>query len=233
MNALIQQQSTLIGSKEDIAELEQKESARLLVLGDSHGDLDIVKDIVLKFGNDVDALIYCGDGFCDLLAFIEEAWGDEKLKKLLPPVIVPVKGNGDGERYPITLKSEDNANESVFVNFSLLTKVCCTVAGRGVFVTHGDRYAVAMGTDTLLAAAHAVDADMVFFGHTHKTYWEERGGTLILNPGSCSSPRSSLPPSFAIVAFPGEQDRFSIDFFGVEKALFKNHKFVSLSVHMK
>ncbi len=232
MNSLIQQQSTLIGSKEDILRLEQKEQARLLVFGDSHGDFEVVSDIIKTFGNDVDALIYCGDGFCDLLACIEEAWDDEAIKESLPPVIIPVRGNGDAEIYPLDLRHSGSETESVRMSFSLLTKVTCEIAGRGIFVTHGDHYRVDMGTDTLLAAAHAFDADMVFFGHTHRTHWEESGGTLVLNPGSCSRPRSALPPSFAVVSFPGKQDRFTIEYFGIERALFKNHKFVPLAVHM-
>ncbi len=231
MNSLIQQKSTLIGSEEDIELLEKKDSARLLVLSDSHGDLEVVIDIILHFGRDADALVYCGDGFCDLIAYFEEAWEDEKMQSALPPVIIPVRGNGDSEVYPFKLNNDEEDDKSFF-NFSLSTKVTCDIAGRGIFVTHGDHYRVDMGTDTLLAAAHAVDSDMVFFGHTHKTHWEETGGTLILNPGSCSASRSPLPPSFSIVSFPGKLDRFKIEFYGVEKNIFKKNKFVQLSVHM-
>ncbi len=228
MNSLEQQQSTLIGSEEDIAALEKKTSASLLVLGDSHGYSDVFFDIILNFGNDVDALVFCGDGFCDIVACIEQSMVDEKLKQALPSVIIPVRGNGDSSSYTVRAHNEDEG----LINLSLSTRISCDVAGRGLFLTHGDHYRVDMGTDTLLAAAHAVDADMVFFGHTHKTHWEESGGTLVLNPGSCSRSRSNLPPSFAIVSFPGKQDRYTIEYYGLEKALFKSHKFLPLTVHM-
>ncbi len=229
MNALVQQPSTLIGSEEDIIALAQKPSATLLVLGDSHGDFSVVQDTILHFGNEVDALIFCGDGFCDIVACLAQSIEDEKMKKALPPVIIPVRGNGDSATYELKINSNDTEDT---IQFSLLHRVSCEIAGRGVFVTHGDHYRVDMGIDTLLAAAHAVDSDMAFFGHTHRTHWEESGGTLLLNPGSCFKSRSSLPPSIAIVAFPGEQDRFTIDYYSVEKTLFKNHAFVPLAVHM-
>ncbi len=229
MNSLVQQQSGLIGSEEAIAALEQKASAKVLVLGDSHGDHNVVLDIILWCGNEVDALLFCGDGFCDIIACIEQSINDEKVKKALPSVIIPVKGNGDSLTYSTeSLSSEDEH----YLHYSLPTRISCEVAGRGVFIAHGDHYRVDMGTDTVLAAAHAVDADMAFFGHTHRTHWEENGGTLILNPGSCSRPRSTLPPSFALVSFPGKHDRFTIEYFGIEKTLFKNHKFMPLDVHM-
>ncbi len=230
MNTLMQQESTLIGSIEDIKKLEQQESARLLVLGDSHGYYEVVSDIILQHGEGCDALVFCGDGFCDFLTCFELACDDDKLKNAIPPVVIPVRGNGDSSEYSLRLDSDEESE--AFIQYSLLTKVNCTIAGRGVFVTHGDHYRVDMGTDTLLAASHAVDSDMAFFGHTHRTHWEEVGGTLLLNPGSCSRSRSNLPPSFAIVSFPGKQDRFTIEYFGIEKAIFKSHKFIPLAVHM-
>ncbi len=230
MNTLVQQESTIIGSEQDITQLQEKTSARILILSDSHGDFEIVTDIILKFGKEVDALIYTGDGFCDLVSYFEKSITDEKMHKALPPVIIPVRGNGDASVYTLNLKTENN--DEGFRQFSLLPKITCNIAGRGVFVSHGDHYRVDMGIDTILAAAHAIDADMIFFGHTHRTHWEEEGGTLILNPGSCSKSRSNLPPSFAIVSFPGKQDRFKIEYYGIENALFKNHKFSSLNVHM-
>ena len=55
MNALVQLESSLIGCEEAVAELEKKTHARLLVLSDSHGGIDIVRHIVMQFGSDCDA----------------------------------------------------------------------------------------------------------------------------------------------------------------------------------
>ncbi len=229
MNALVQLESGVIASEDALNALEKKDNAKLLVLGDSHGDFETVSDIVLRFGKEVDALVFCGDGFCDLIGLFELSFIDDKIKKALPSVIIPVKGNGDSTMYTLRLPSAEE--EESYMQYTLLGKTTCEIAGRGIFVAHGDHYRVDMGTDTLLAAAHAIDSDLVFFGHTHVTHWEEAGGTLVLNPGSCSHSRSKLPPSFAIVSFPGEQDRYNIEFFGIEKSMFKNHKFVPLAVH--
>ncbi|MFI3258372.1 MAG: YfcE family phosphodiesterase, partial [Spirochaetales bacterium] len=65
----------------------------------------------------------------------------------------------------------------------------------------------------------------------HCAYWEETGGTLLLNPGSCSRSRSKHPPGFAVVSFPGEQNRFDITYFGIEKSVFKNHTFIPMPIH--
>ena len=230
MNSLVQQESTIIGSEADILELEQKENATILVVSDSHGDATIIENIIENFGNQVDAFVFCGDGFCDFIEYFEKTLDDEKLKENIPPVLIAVKGNGDSSSY--SLKTTTDSETNTVCNYVLSNRLTCTIAGRGLFVTHGDHYRVDIGTETLLTAAHAVDADMAFFGHTHITHWEEEGGTLVLNPGSCSYPRNSLPPTFAIVSFPGEQDRFKVQYYEISKGLFSNHIFAPLAVHM-
>lgn len=231
MNALVQQESTLIGSTNDILALEQKANAKLLILADSHGALNLVREILLRFGADADALIFCGDGFCDIVACIEEATFNEKLKKALPPVIISVRGNGDAESYPVKLHKTENDEEGVYTKLSLSIRTSCVIAGKNVLVVHGNRHGVDMGTEILVSSAHTMDADMIFFAHTHRAYWEESGGTLILNPGSCSSPRTNLPPSFALVSFPEKQERFKVNYFGIEPTIFKSYKFVPLALH--
>ncbi len=230
MNSLVQQETTIIGTAQDILALESKEEASILIISDSHGDYHAVASIIEAFGPQSDALVFCGDGFCDFIEYFENSLEDEKMKESLPPVIIAVKGNGDTNTYSIETKSEGEVN--TLCNYVLSNRLTCSIAGRGIFVTHGDHYRVDMGTETLLAAAHAVDSDMVFFGHTHKPHWEEAGGTLILNPGSCTRPRTQLGSSFAVVSFPGEQDRFKVQYYGLTKGIFNNHTFTPLAVHM-
>ncbi|MGI5173001.1 YfcE family phosphodiesterase [Treponema sp. OMZ 840] len=220
MNSLIQQDSMLIGSADAVAELEKKTHARLLVFSDSHGAIDIVKKIIMQFGADADALVFCGDGFCDVAACIEEAFSDDKLKERLPPVIAAVRGNGDADSYVIA--NEDDAEEDSGVQKKVFSaqRLQFIAAGRNILVIHGHRHGVDWGTETLSSAAYTMDADIVFFGHTHRLFWEEHGGTLILNPGSCVNPRNRFPPSFALVSFPGDTERFSIEFFGIREGLF-------------
>ena len=53
MNSLTQLASNLIGSQEDIIALEEKSSANILVISDTHGDYDVLCDIIQisKFAN--------------------------------------------------------------------------------------------------------------------------------------------------------------------------------------
>ena len=206
MNELIQQESMLICSQQDAAFLAKKERARLLVLSDSHGQSETVKKIIMLFGQQCDALVFCGDGFCDIAFCMEQALQDDKFKEMLPSVIAAVRGNGDADTYPIKTaeSSEENEDEAVYRKVLLPQRLEFTAAGRNILV--------------------------VFFGHTHRAFWEESGATLLLNPGSCSHSRSRLPPSFALVSFPGERERFNVEFFGIEEALFGNIQVVPLAL---
>lgn len=65
-----------------------------------------------------------------------------------------------------------------------------------VFITHGHRYRVKSGTDSLLNAAHFSGASLVLFGHTHRAEFIRAGGMYVLNPGSSGRFRN---PSYALV----------------------------------
>lgn len=65
-----------------------------------------------------------------------------------------------------------------------------------VFATHGDRYGVKYGTDSLLCAAHFSGAALALYGHTHTALWQTCGGIQLLNPGSAGT---GAHPSFALV----------------------------------
>ena len=51
----------------------------------------------------------------------------------------------------------------------------------------------------LLTALRAAPADVVVFGHTHRSFAEVIDGVLFLNPGSAGAPRFGLPRSAAIL----------------------------------
>lgn len=63
-----------------------------------------------------------------------------------------------------------------------------------VLLTHGHRYGVKNGTDSLLAAAREQGAALVLYGHTHIPRCETLGGVTLLNPGSAGTGRT---PTFA------------------------------------
>lgn len=222
MNALVQQECLLLGSEEAIEELENKESARLLVLADSHGEYKLVESIIKEFGPECDAVLFCGDGNEEFAACVENAIYDEDLKAALPPVLATVRGNCDEEAYFIRKEDEENVAS---VPMQLSERQIFKVANRNVFMVHGHRHGVDLGIETLSAAASALDADMIFFGHTHRPFRCENEATLMLNPGSISRPRGGFAPTFAFVSFPGEAERYSVEFFTVVEPLFGGYKF--------
>jgi len=98
-----------------------------------------------------------------------------------------------------------------------------------VFAAHGHQFGVDNGTDMISRAAALVDADIIFFGHTHRMLRDETGAALILNPGSCVRPRGSSTPSFAIVSFPGATERFDVRFYEIKRTLFGGVEFLPFS----
>lgn len=61
-----------------------------------------------------------------------------------------------------------------------------SIAGKNVFMTHGDRYNVKNGLEQLCVKAMSIRADIVLFGHTHQPFIENMNGILFFNPGSLS-----------------------------------------------
>ncbi|OJF77130.1 MAG: hypothetical protein BKP49_03070 [Treponema sp. CETP13] len=232
MNGLVQFESTLIGSKNAVAELSKCSDATLLVVSDSHGEKDILEQILLEFGADSDVLVFCGDGFYDVMELIEEAYTNEKLRACLPPVIACVQGNGDISSKTIKIPENKITKDSItgFREYSIKKELAFTVAGRVVFLVHGNRHCVDSGVEMLSSAAFSADADLVFFGHTHRRFRDDIGGTLFLNPGSIARPRGGQEASFSIVSFPGENERYDVESFCITKNVFGNCEFIPLGL---
>ena len=94
MNNLVQIESNLIGSREDILTLEEKKSANILVISDTHGDYDVLCDIIEEFGPVSDALVFCCVGICDICTYLQDAYEDENLQELLQlqkEMVIPKK----------------------------------------------------------------------------------------------------------------------------------------------
>lgn len=68
-----------------------------------------------------------------------------------------------------------------------------------IFITHGHSYNVKFGYDKLISKGKAINADMVFFGHTHVNEEIIKEDILLLNPGSISVPVPPNPPTYCIV----------------------------------
>ena len=74
-----------------------------------------------------------------------------------------------------------------------------------VFATHGHRYSVKYGLDSLLNAAHFSGAGLVLYGHTHIARIDYYGGMTVVNPGTSGL---GAQPSFALIEI-GADDRIS------------------------
>lgn len=74
-----------------------------------------------------------------------------------------------------------------------------------VFATHGHRYSVKYGLDSLLNAAHFSGAGLVLYGHTHVARIDYYGGMTVVNPGTSGL---GPQPTFALIEI-SPDDRIS------------------------
>ncbi|MBQ7788340.1 MAG: YfcE family phosphodiesterase [Clostridia bacterium] len=135
---------------------------KILVFSDSHGKGKNISSAIELHKKSCDLVVFLGDGLSDI----------DYLKSLYPELtFFAVKGNCD------FFTGGTSNLESVF-----------DLDGIKVLITHGHRYGVKSGVGTILKRAHELDADAVFFGHTHTPYddildiGEKR--IHLFNPGS-------------------------------------------------
>jgi len=73
------------------------------------------------------------------------------------------------------------------------------VEGKKIFVTHGHLFNVKSTVMNLFYRAKEVEADAVFFGHSHVLGAELVDNALFVNPGSLLKPRGMDKKSYAVV----------------------------------
>lgn len=188
MNLFIQNKLSLLGTEEDISNLARKESAKILVISDSHGKVETLKDILKKFGSKVDAFVFCGDGCEDVGVLTNYS--------CLPKVIAMIHGNNDESEMNIELKNDSGKQTKVI---KVPAAVTFNAANTNVLVTHGHIFGVHFGVAGLENHSNNTGASLILYGHTHVAKITESNGKTFINPGSCALPRRGLPPSFAIV----------------------------------
>ncbi|MCR5606235.1 MAG: YfcE family phosphodiesterase [Treponema sp.] len=195
MQTFFQTDNFLItSSQKQIKMLSDKQSAKVLVISDSHGHSWLLKSILEEF-NGCDALLFCGDGIKDLLKNLEEAIIDEKFAKYIPPVIAFVQGNNDDNRYSLY-----NAVDNQVTTIHVPVKQFINIAGTNVMLVHGHLYSLFDNGQELVEDAKDSNSQVILFGHTHIGCAIDNGKALLLNPGSISRPRG-CPASFAILEF--------------------------------
>lgn len=132
---------------------------RILVISDSHGKNDDVKQVLEQAG-EIDMFIHLGD--------IER--GPEYIRELAGCECHMISGNND---YDIHLPDQDTF----------------MIGDKKVFITHGHRFYVGAGVERLREYAVDNGYDIVMFGHTHMPFLDIGEDVTILNPGSISYPR--------------------------------------------
>ncbi len=150
----------------------------LLVVSDSHGDT-ITLGAVFAWGKarGISAVAFLGDGAEDPRKAFDQA--------AFHPVWKRVRGNGDSDH-------------------TILAQDILELGGTRIFLCHGHLHGVQDGFFSLSSAARSFKAQIALYGHTHRPFWDEYRGILMLNPGSVSRPRGDFLPSFATIGFPAD-----------------------------
>ncbi|MBR6788259.1 MAG: metallophosphoesterase [Clostridia bacterium] len=132
---------------------------RAIVVSDTHGYYANLHEILKALG-EYDVLIHLGDGYSDL----------RFIKPYINADIVCVGGNNDF--------SSDNLRKEVIIE----------LFGEKIFCTHGHRYGVRQGRETLSKVALANGCKYALYGHTHEVMDEMIGEVRCMNPGSIGYP---------------------------------------------
>ena len=150
-----------------------------MIASDLHGSYYYAQQLQQAFEREqADRLLFLGD----LLYHgpRNDLPRDYAPKKVIPllnslaPKLLCVRGNCDAY-------SRSDAEENLLFNAD----------GVRIFMTHGHRYNVKLGYESLANAAHFSGAQLALFGHTHEALETYDDGLYILNPGSCSGFRAT------------------------------------------
>ncbi|HPX61792.1 MAG TPA: YfcE family phosphodiesterase [Deltaproteobacteria bacterium] len=130
---------------------------RILLMSDTHENFPAALRAVDP-SEHFDKLIHLGDG-CDDAAVVRDVMDID---------LIQVAGNCDlGSLEP--------------------REILWECADRKILITHGDRYGVKKGLRAIEQRGLQVEADAVFFGHTHFATIVTMSGILLVNPGTMIS----------------------------------------------
>ena len=129
---------------------------KVLVMSDSHGDLNQILSVVLHHKDEIQFFVHLGDGASEF----------ETVKNTFPDMkFLSVRGNCD---YYCDLPCEETFSYDKYK----------------IFATHGSEYNVKETMDKIKENALKGNYNIVLFGHTHKIYCENENNILYINPGS-------------------------------------------------
>ena len=93
--------------------------------------------------------------------------------------LIAIKGNCDAEV------------DEMISNFKFKKSYKFLHNGKTVYLTHGHKHNIDNFPNT--------DFDIMFYGHFHTGFIEEKDGKIIANPGSLSLPKNNTPNSYIIL----------------------------------
>lgn len=177
----------IIGSKQDLQNLEKLDNASILVVSDTHRNRDMLLEIVLKHGEECDALFFLGDGVADILYCIQLAFSDMHIQQKLPPLIFIVEGNIDAHNSFVFKEDFSNGfrrNFKVSINFLnfLFIKIC----RKTIMLSHGHISNVQENLKELAGFAKVRNCSICCYGHTHRVGDNIVDGVRMINPGCLS-----------------------------------------------
>jgi len=143
---------------------------KILVFSDSHNQTANMIEVI-ESRNDIDMVIHLGD----LVRDVEE--------------IESIYSN---------LKFEYVAGNNDWFSSAEKEKVLY-IEGKRIFITHGNQYGVKNGYSDLIRKGASLQADAIFFGHTHIAYESIQDNILVVNPGSISQPALRQEPSYCFL----------------------------------
>lgn len=233
MNTLEECRHGIWGSPDCLASLEAADSAKLLLISDTHSRVEILRGILKDFGAACDALIFAGDGVADIIECCEEALAEENVRAILPPLIAVVAGNSDLPVYSVASKSGSEASSQsgseassqsgseasslkdierrVFFK-APLTQIL-TVCGKKILVTHGHLYSVNSSIETLVNTARHNECSIAVYGHTHIAAAQAYKSVFAINPGSACLPRGDSRASFAVLKINASSEQPEYSFY--------------------
>jgi len=129
---------------------------KILVLSDSHGDVDAMIRAVERFSPD--GVVHLGDHIRDA----------EQLRARL----------GNIPFYSVPGNCDYGSDAPEVIQFSQ--------GGIRFYATHGHRHGVKFSPLRAVLAAQEAEANILCFGHTHRALYENHSGLHVLNPGACS-----------------------------------------------
>lgn len=139
---------------------------RMIVLSDSHGDLESVRRIITRHREDGDIFIHLGDGVSEF----------RKVSSVLTDKqIYYVPGNHE-DAQTVWSRSGSRVFEA---------------EGHWFFLAHGHRYNVKLDLLHLLFMGKKEGADVILYGHTHTADDRTLDGVRLINPGAIRYPRGA------------------------------------------